>query len=525
MMFSIYKSLFFTIATIMGFIFFPFIWFAQENDNFLNCDDVVFTLVGSEAVVLNHDYTYALSVALINSSNAVSDSLERIIVPQDILWSASIQYELLSNSRVLQRSSDIEFLYQFTQLWSYSLRAKVSYWSCDYNLEKNIESYDAIYAYIWPYIDEFGVGIIQNMSQNNLLLRPFIVHDDSLSSSASLLSTLRQNWSYIVHTNDIYFSMKNYSMIFDVLRIIQQDETIDLSTKNIFIIDDTNKSIVKKFLARFSRTIQWAKIFVISSQEAMNIFLQLSIGKISYDQSILDGSLLQASGSKFSYSFGDVVDYLLFQWFPLDMLVLLLLCVFAVLFIVFCKQVIGISSYGVYYPLLFALSFHVIWLKTSLFLLVMAIIAKMIIIAFTRRFTLLATAKLGLQTVVYIFLTILWLLILNVLGLITNDFAIFSNPMILLAYIIMVVIASKIWTTSFTSISLKQLWSFVIFLIVSYVSYLIIQSDYLRHMVLLYPSAVLLAIILLILLGRYTGLQLMELVRFWPLISHLRGKR
>lgn len=162
------------------------------------------------------------------------------------------------------------------------------YGSCEYALEKPIQSYDAIYTYIGPYIDEFGVGIIQNMSQNNLFLRPFIVHDDSLSSSSSLLATLRQNWSHIVHTEDIYFSMKNYSMIFDILRLMQEDATIDLSTKNIFIIDDTNKSIVKKFLARFTRTIQGVDIFVISSQEAMNNFLQLSIGKRLYDEAMLD---------------------------------------------------------------------------------------------------------------------------------------------------------------------------------------------------------------------------------------------
>lgn len=522
-MFNIYKSVFLTIA-IIGWFFVSSLWFAQEND-LLRCDDVVFTLVGPEAVVLTHDYNYSLSVAIVNSSSAVADSLERIIVPQDILWSANIQYELFFNSKVLQRSSEVEFLYQFPQLWLYSLRAKVNYWSCSYNLEKSIQSYDAIYAYIWPYIDEFGVGIIQNMSQNNLLLRPFIVNDDSLTSSSSLLSTLRQNWSYVVHTNDIYFSMKNYSMIFDILRIMQQDTSIDLWAKNIFIIDDTNKSIVKKILARFSRTIEGANIFIISSQEAMNIFLQLAIGKKTYDETVLNSSLLQSSSSNFSYSFGHIVDYLLFQWFPLDMLVLLLLCVFAVLFIVFCKQVVWISSYGVYYPIIFALSFHVIWLKTSIFLLIMAVIAKMIIIAFTRRFTLLATAKLWLQTVVYIFLTIFWLVILNMLGLINNDFAIFSNPMILLAYIIMVVIASKIWTSSFTSISFRQIGSFVIFLIVSYLSYLIIQSDWLRHLVLLYPSFVLFAIVLLIVLGRYTWLQLMEFVRFWPLISHLRSKK
>ena len=520
---TIYKSIFFTIA-IIGWLMFSSFGFAQE-DELLRCDDVVFALVGPEAVVLWHDYAYSLSVAIVNSSSAVADSLERIIVPQDILWSANIQYELLFNSRVLQRSSEPEFLYQFPQLWQHTLRAKVNYWSCSYDLEKDIQSYDAIYAYIWPYIDEFGVGIIQNMSQSNLFLRPFIINDDSLNSSTSLLSTLRQNWSYIVHSNDIYFSMKNYSMIFDILRLMQQDPSVDLSTKNIFIIDDTNKSIVRKFLARFIRTIDGTNIFVISSQEAMNIFLQLSIGKTSYDQTMLDWSLLQTSTSKFSYSFGYIVDYLLFQWFSLDMLVLLLLCVFAVLFIVFCKQVIWISSYGVYYPLIFALSLHVVWLKTSLFLLVMAVIAKMIIIAFTRRFTLLATAKLGLQAVVYIFLTIMWLVVLNMLGLVANDFVIFSNPMILLAYIIMVVIASKIWTTWFTSISIKQIWSFVLFLIVSYLSYLIIQSDWLRHIVLLYPSFVLFAIVLLIALWRYTGLQLMEIVRFWPLIHHLRSKK
>gem|GEM_PF-1604526 len=151
------------------------------------------------------------------------------------------------------------------------------------------------------------------MSQNNLFLRPFIVTDDSLSSSSSLLSTLRQNWSSIIHSKDIYFSLKNYSLIFDVLHLMQQDKSVDLSTKKIFIIDDTNKTIVKKFLARFSRTIEGANIFVLSSQEAMNGFLQLSIGKVSYDQIVLDGSLLQASGPRFSYSFGHIVDYLLFQ--------------------------------------------------------------------------------------------------------------------------------------------------------------------------------------------------------------------
>gem|GEM_PF-4871679 len=116
MMSIIYKSLFFTIATIAAYLFSISFVFAQESDAFLRCEDVVFTLVGSDSIVAEHNYTYALSVALLNASSAVSDSLERVIVPQDILASTRVQYELFQNSRVLQRSSDSEFLYQFPQL-------------------------------------------------------------------------------------------------------------------------------------------------------------------------------------------------------------------------------------------------------------------------------------------------------------------------------------------------------------------------------------------------------------------------
>jgi len=524
MMQIVWKSLLFTISILS---LFGFSVFAQNIDTTGEvqsvCDNVIFTLVWSESVVLEKPYTYSLSVALLDSSSVLSDNISDVVAPQDIIQSTNVRYEFLFGTRILERSSEQDFSVTFSELWSYTLRAVIDYEWCDYTIEKSIVSYEDIFVYIGPYLDEFWLGIIQNMGQNGLFLRPFIVMNDTTTSG--LVPSLRQHWSTISHAQDIYFSLQNYSLIFDVLRLMDTDPSIDLSSKRIFIIDDMQKSIVKKFLARFARTLDTVWLYVISSQEAMNMFLQLSIGQTDYDQEVLSSSYLQFSWSRISYSFGYVIDYLLFQWFPLDMLLLILSCVVAVLFIVFCKQILGFSSFGVYYPLLFAISLHVIWLKTSLFLLLIAFITRMIVIGFTRRFTLLATAKLWLQVVLYILFTVIGLVIVRWLWFIDSDFIVFTYPMTLFVYIALLLVASKLWTTSLTGISMKQLSMIGFFLILSRISYLIIQSDWVHHLILLYPSVILFAIIIIALLGRYTGLQLLEFVRFWPLIKHIRGKK
>jgi hypothetical protein len=257
----------------------------------------------------------------------------------------------------------------------------------------------------------------------------------------------------------------------------------------------------------------------------MNMFLQFSIGKTDYDDEMLAISRLQFWWSNWTYSLWYFIDYLLFQGFPLDMLLLILSCIFAVLLIVFSKQVLWVSSFGVYYPLLFAVSLRVVGLKTSLFLLVTAFLAKIITILFTRRFTLLATAKLWFQIIVYIFLTIIGLVILSSFGLVYWDFLVFTYPMMLFVYIAILLVASKLRVTAWRIPSFKQIVSIVLFLILSGLCYLIIESELLHRAILLYPSLVLFVVILIILLWRYTWLQLVELYRFWPLIRHLRSKK
>jgi len=512
---TIYKYFFFTILLLSLLLSFSFA--DEEHLSPSICDDIVFNLVGPDSVTIWTTHNYALSFSVLW---AIVDDYSDIFIPQDIFQQIAISYELLYDWRILQRSNESDFSVLFSQLWSYIVQARISYNKCRYTVSIPVVAYESIFVYIGPYIDEFGMGIIQNMTQNNLFLRPFIIDD----WWTNLIPIVRQNWSVFTQSNDIFFSVKNYSLIFDIIRLIQEDKNISLSDKRFFIIDDTQKSILKKFLARFTRHIDDVSLYVISSQEAMNMFLEFSIGKVVYDDSILQNSLLKFSWSNWSYSLSYVIDYLLFQWFPLDMLLLLLWWLFAILFIVFLKQIVWISSFGVYYPLLFAICLYVIWFKTSLFLLFIAFLAKIITILFTRKFTLLATAKIWLQISVYIFLTLFGMVIMSYLWFVWSDFLVFNYPMMLFIYFSILLIASKLWTSS-SFFSIKQYISIFLFVVVSLLLYVIINSWFIHRMVLLYPSIILLCIILIILLWRYTWLQLIEIIRFWPLIRYIRNKK
>ena len=157
------------------------------------------------------------------------------------------------------------------------MRTTVTYNHCRYALEKNIVGYKAIYVYIGTYMDDFNFGIIQNIKQNDVLLRTIVITDEMVANPSAFLQMIQQQRSYIKYTKDIFFSLKNYSLIFDVLRLFEKDTSAHLSSKRVFIIDDTNKVIVKKFLARFMSAIDVSSVYVISPGDAITIFLQLSI--------------------------------------------------------------------------------------------------------------------------------------------------------------------------------------------------------------------------------------------------------
>jgi len=482
--------------------------FAQEN-----CDDIYFEINGIQNTVINQTHKYILALPpKAGTGNKYT------------LDNSKVSYTIFYENKFQQTIWDSSFFFAFPEAGNYMIQAKINFHKCEYIVEKDIRVFETSYIYMWTFLDEFNFWILDNIQQYWVFLQTIISDEYDHTKHDEFLSNLEPQTPYFHNSKDIFINIKNYGLIFEMLDTLQDSYWINLNKKNIFIITETNKSVVKKFLVKFVKQSWIDSIFVLNRTELDNIIFNLSIWKEPYDDTLLQDSSMNFAEGKISYRFSYIIDYLIFHGFPLDIIELFLSLAFAVLIISFSKQVIGLHSFGVYYPILFWLSIHIAWTKTVLWLLFIAFFAKMLVKWVLKNKNILITAQLGLYVITYIFLTIIGLTIYKFLGISQNDFMIFTNPMIMIVFIVMLMVWAKLWNKTFPFKSIAWRKDFLWFLVLSLLIYFVLSSQYLHHIFLMYPWIIFLCLILVFAIWRYLWLQITEIFRFWPLIQHLRKK-
>ena len=83
-------------------------------------------------------------------------------------------------------------------------------------------------------------------------------------------------------------------------------------------------------------------------------------------------------------------------------------------------------------------------------------------------------------------------------------------------------VADKIFHEDINIWSRSGLVLFVQFILISLVTYLILSSTGLQQFLISYPDTLFLILIFNFIIGRYTGLQLLEYIRFTPLLKKLQ---
>lgn len=511
--------------TILFFALFLWTGFGQQDHLAGDyCDSVWFILQWSRVSIKDVSQEYSIGVTFSDTGLSTLFNQDVMVVPNEILEETSTSWEIIFDERRVLSSNDKSITYTFDSYGNYILRVTVEYEWCTRTIEQSIGIYEEIYTYVWPFIQDFNYGILTNIRENNKLLHTYIPDVQTFSEPERFWTNIVNQQAVIGQSTALFFSTNQYALVFDSIHRLQV-LWIDFSDIPIFLIDDTNKTIVTKFLVRFMKEYNIHTVHIIDNEEFITMLLSLSVGKPPYSLENLESFSVRIGDVSSYLSLGWIVDYLLFYWFPLETLVILLSIIMAILFIVFCKQVVWLSSFGVYYPILFALSLHTIWLKTSFALLLLAILTKITIIFLIRKYTILATAKLGFQLFIYIVYIILWLVVYSmVFGSRWVEYTIFTNPMILIAIVATLLVWTKVWTLSSLRITKSQVWNLIWFVILSIVSYFIINSSVLHTFILLYPLVIVLSAVIIIILWRYTWLQFVEYIRFWPLIRHLRKK-
>jgi hypothetical protein len=183
------------------------------------------------------------------------------------------------------------------------------------------------------------------------------------------------------------------------------------------------------------------------------------------------------------------------------------------LVMVFMRNVIGIDAFGTFMPVLIALSFRETQLLWGAILFTLLVALGLSIRFLLERLRLLLVPRLSAVLIVVVILMLIVSVVSHKLGLETGlNVALF--PMVIIAMTIERM--SVVWEERGAADAIR---GGVGSLFVATLAYLAMGMAWLEHLIFAFPELLLVALAIVLLLGRYTGYRLTELARFKSVAS------
>jgi hypothetical protein len=303
-----------------------------------------------------------------------------------------------------------------------------------------------------------------------------------------------------------------------------------LPQKNILVIENSPSSLLSRIERQFD-LINPKNIFIaqegtlsffIDSDTATDYMSKLNELGYNYENVSYDSQTF-----KIWNFMGYFVDSLIEDGVPDNTIALLLLLPVIATVIAICRQVIGITTMGIYTPSIITLSFLIIGIYAGVFTLIAAITIGALSRPMLKKIRMLFIPKMAIViSLVALVLFILISLLVN-LGLFDVTFiSIAVFPMLILSTLV---------EKFFTAKSDRSVWSAFIIMsetvLVSLIAYVIvggeiplgvttIKFEFVKNLMLNYPEIIILLLILNLFLGKWTGLRFLERIRFRDVLRH-----
>ena len=327
--------------------------------------------------------------------------------------------------------------------------------------------------------------------------------------------------------NSEEFLSKSYAIAFftrglvglNALRQFYKENPTDFHSMDIVVFTEENLNITTKLASGVYRTIEPNQI-IVTRQEALNLlFSTTSIKSFlsSLTNRVIAFEEIDSARSEFKiWNFLSVfVDYILGGGVPTETLYLILAIPLIALIVAFLRMMIGVETFGVYLPTIFALSFMVLGIKVGLILLIIILLTGSFARFLLKKVRILYVPK------VAIIVSFTALSILLVLG-----FAAYFNKteivtLTIFPMLVMSTLAEKFMSAQsdrgLQSAFLATLETVFAALVAAFIA----TRSQISTFILSYPEVVFLFILLIYLIGRWTGLRLMEVIRFRAIIKQM----
>ncbi len=192
---------------------------------------------------------------------------------------------------------------------------------------------------------------------------------------------------------------------------------------------------------------------------------------------------------------------------------ILLMVPLGALIVAFMRTIVGIPTLGTFMPILIAIAFRETDLAWGLALFVIITGAGLSLRFYLERLQLLLVPRLCSVLVLVVLLMLVISLVSARLGL-DRGFSIALFPIVILTMVIEHM--SVVWEESGPMSAFKEgLGS----LFVAVLGFLVMSNDYLTHIVFLFPEVLVILLAVFILMGRYTGYRVTEIMRFRDIVE------
>lgn len=342
-----------------------------------------------------------------------------------------------------------------------------------------------------------------------------------IGSEEQLTELLSERGSAIAGAESIILWTDGITGLQALMRSLQGDDELLAGLHNQSIIQITNRSL--QTLARIARgpftELDPLQILITRVESLHPLLTAPDIDSFVREIEQRDIEYLRIDESTAGIRpwnlLSSLVNAMLTRGVPSQTVILLLVLPIIAMILTFLKQVVGITTFGLYTPSIIALSFLSLGWPLGILFLLFIIVTGYATRAIMRRWRLLYIPK------VAIILTVVSITLLILMG-VSAFFGITFSRETIFILLIMSTLAE-----SFLNMKTEQgLKSAVLgiaeTIAAALVCVFIAQWGVFQSMILAYPELILLTIVADVFLGRWTGLRLMEFIRFREVFKHLQ---
>jgi hypothetical protein len=210
-----------------------------------------------------------------------------------------------------------------------------------------------------------------------------------------------------------------------------------------------------------------------------------------------------------------IVNYFVDQGVPMETVVLLLIFPVIATLIALFRQVIGIKAFGIYTPSIVIFALLAIGIKYGIVIFVSVILVGMLARYLLRKLRILYLPRVAI-TVSIVALAILGVLVFGGSQQRTGLAAVSIFPLLIMITIVEKFVAAQIEKGNRTAIILA-----LETLAISLVGYFVAQWPALINLIVAYPWVILFTIPINVILGKWTGLRLIEYFRFREVLKKM----